>query len=76
MLVLDPVVEVSVSDPDVSVEVSVKLSGLNVDVRMIPPTLGELFLVAFVLAAVATGFAKWTCGRAEGCNWGWDWGCA
>jgi hypothetical protein len=52
VLVLDPDVEVSVSDPEVEVEVSVKVFEVSV--------LGVL-----TPAAVVTGYAKRTDGRAE-----------
>jgi len=52
VLVLDPVVEVSVSDPDVSVEVSVKSSEVSAFAVWTPP-------------AAATGSAKRTDCRVE-----------
>lgn len=65
MLVLDPVVKVSVSDPDVSVEVSVKLPEFKSEPCGSAAPAPEGLLAALAPAVVATGVAKRTCGRAE-----------
>jgi hypothetical protein len=66
VLVLDPVVKVSVSDPDISVEVSVKLPEFKSDpCGGAAPVPEGLLLAALAPAVVATGVAKRTCGRAE-----------
>lgn len=66
MLVLDPVVKVSVSDPDVSVEVSVKFPEFESGpCGAAVPAPGGLLLVALAPAVITTGVAKRTCGRSE-----------
>jgi hypothetical protein len=66
VLVLDPVVKVSVSDPDVSVEVSVKLPEFKPEpFGAAAPAPEGLLLAALAPAVVATGVAKRNCGRAE-----------
>jgi hypothetical protein len=66
VLVLDPVAKVSVSDPDVSGEVSAKLPEFESEpCGAAAPALGGLLLAALAPAVVATGVAKRTCGRTE-----------